>query len=282
MTGYLAVIGAVCIWAFFNGYLVRKIKASGVGVGTWTAVVGIFIFSLSFLAGNNFLHGLNSRQITALVLLGLFAALNNSLGYTAIKISVTIALLFHYLAPIFVPLWGLIFPVFYKPVGPAAVLAIVIAVIGMILLAVPNLREGNKKLLLLGLGSALFYSLEMVFSGYLSDTLKVQPQVSAFTKLLFQAAVMPVMAVALKESLRVENGREWLKIAGGGILLCVSFVLFFLGARTVVPIQLGVLGYIDRVGAIALGAYFFKEKITGNTIVGGLMILGAGLLVIFF
>lgn len=279
--GYLEILGAVTIWAFFNGYLVKKIKASGVGVGTWTALVGVIIFSIAFLI-YGIPGGLSRDAFLALALLGIFAALNNSLGYTAIKISIPIALLFHYLAPIFVPLWGLIFHAFYQPISLAAILAIVIALSGMILLAVPNVKEGNRKLLMLGLGSAIFYSLEIVFSGYLSKDLHVPAQVSAMTKLLFQASVMPIMALALGESLRVDNKSEWLKIIAGGALLCISFMLYFWGARTVSGIQLGVLGYIDRVGAIALGAYFFKEKITLNTIIGGLMILTAGLLVIFF
>lgn len=281
MVGYLEVLGAVSIWAIFNGVLVRGIKTSGVGVGTWTGLVGVIIFSTMFLFKGTGSE-LSIESLLALVLLGIFAALNNSLGYTAIKISIPIALLFHYLAPVFVPIWGLVFDVFYQPINFADILAIVVALIGMFLLAVPNIKEGNRKLLILGLGSAIFYSLEIVFSGYVSKDLLVPAQISAFTKLIFQAMVMPVMALVLSESLRVENKREWLKIITGGGLLCLSFLLYFWGAKTVGSIQLGVLGYIDRVGAIALGAYFFKEKITGNTIIGGLMILGAGLLVIFF
>lgn len=280
--GYLQVLGAVSIWAFFNGYLVKKIRASGVGVGTWTAFVGVLIYSIAFLF-NGIPEGLSHYNLAMLALLGIFAALNNSLGYTAIKISIPVALLFHYLAPIFVPLWGLVFKVFYQPLGLAPVLAIVVAVFGMILLAVPNFKEGNKKLLLLGLGSAVFYSLEIVFSKYLSADLGVPAQVSAFTKLLFQMAVTPIMAVViLKESLRIGNKKEWLKITAGGLLLCLSFMWYFMGAKTVSGVQLGILSYIDRVGAIALGAYFFNETINRNTAIGGLMILGAGFMVIFF
>jgi drug/metabolite transporter (DMT)-like permease len=280
MIGYFEILGAVSIWAIFNGLLVKLIKTSGVGVGTWTAVVGIIIFSIAFIL-LGVPHELSSYQLIILSLLGIFAALNNSLGYTAIKISITMALLFHYLAPVFVPLWGLVFDIFYQPLGYVSISAIVIALLGMILLAVPNLREGNKKLILLGMGSAIFYSLEIVFSGYLSKDLHVPAEVSAFTKLIFQASVMPIMALLLNESLKVQDRADWLKIIAGGTLLCVSFVMYFLGAKTVDPVQLGILGYIDRVGAIGLGAYFFKEKISRNTVIGGVMILGAGLLVIF-
>ena len=45
--GYLQVLGAVSIWAFFNGVLVKGIKTSGVGVGMWTGMVGVIFLNNS-------------------------------------------------------------------------------------------------------------------------------------------------------------------------------------------------------------------------------------------
>ena len=58
-------------------------------------------------------------------------------------------------------------------------------------------------------------------------------------------------------------------------------MLYFAGSQTVSDLDRGVLGYIDRIGAIVLGALIFKEKLTKNIIIGGVLILGAGLLLIF-
>ena len=91
--GYLQVLGAVSIWAFFNGVLVKGIKTSGVGVGMWTGIVGV-IFCLIWQD----IGLLNFKYFTWLALLGISAALNNSFNYTAIKISIPVALLFHYIA----------------------------------------------------------------------------------------------------------------------------------------------------------------------------------------
>ena len=46
-------------------------------------------------------------------------------------------------------------------------------------------------------------------------------------------------------------------------------------------LERGILGYIDRIGAIALGAYVFKEKLTKNILVGGALIIGASVLLFF-
>ncbi len=91
---------------------------------------------------------------------------------------------------------------------------------------------------------------------------------------------MPLVAFCLGDSLRVAEKKEWTKIIIGGLLLYISFILYFAGSATVGNLHRGFLGYIDRVGAIFLGAMFCKEKITRNVVIGGILILGAGLLIL--
>src|SRR3989338_2638147 len=219
MTGYLEILGAVLIWAFFNGVLVKGIRTSGVGVGIWTGLIGVVVF-ISTL-NYRFLFSLNKSQLIGLAALSMFAALNNSCYYTALKISIPNAALFHYLAPLLVIFWVLSFPIFNQPITQLAVIAVLIGLIGVFWLVGPNLREGNKRLVILGFASAIFYSLELVLSGYVSKTLGVSSDISAFTKLLFQAMVMPLAGLILGESVRVRDLKEWPKIIAGGALLYI-------------------------------------------------------------
>ena len=242
-------------------------------------------FGLMSLFGYGFNTHLTGHQALILIQLGVFAGLNNSFNYTAIKISVPVALLFHYLAPLLVIVWYLVFPIFYKPISYTSVIALFIALAGVIYMALPNLKEGNRRLVRLGTLSAIFYSLEIVFSGYLSNELHVPAATSSFTKLFFQAMIMPIAGVLMGESTKVSDKNDWPKMVLGGVLLYVSFILYFAGSATVSDLHRGVLGYIDRIGAIALGAYFFKNeraKITKNVWIGGVLILGAGLIILFF
>ena len=282
MTGYLEVLAAVSIWAIFNGIVVNGIKTSGVGVGMWTGLVGIGTFLIGFMMAGSPFSGLSAYQFVMLACLGITAGLNNSLYYTALKISIPNAALFHYLAPLMVIFWALLFPIFYQPASYASILAVLIGFVGIWWIVKPNLEDGNRRLIYLGLGSAIFYSLEIVFSGYVSNKLAVPPEASSFAKLLFQAITMPIVGMLLGDSVRVENSKEWPKIIAGGALLYLSFVLYFAGAQTVSDLHRGVLGYIDRIGAIMLGAWYFNQKITRHILIGGALILGAGLLVIFF
>jgi|SRR3989344_2868752 len=278
MTGYLEILGAVLIWAFFNGVLVKGIRTSGVGVGIWTGLIGVVVF-ISTL-NYRFLFSLNKSQLIGLAALSMFAALNNSCFYTALKISIANAALFHYLAPMLVIFWSISVPIFYKPISSADILALLIGFSGIVFVAAPKLKERDLRLIYLGVGSAVFYSLEIVLSSYVSRDLNVNPEVSAFFKLIFQVGVMLVLAKTLGESVKIQRNQEWVKIIVGGLLLYLSFVLWFGGSITVNPLHLGVMGYIDRIGAIILGSFIFKEKLTKNIVIGGILILGAGLLII--
>ena len=286
MTGYLEILGAVSIWAFFNGVLVKGIKTSGIGVGTWTALAGICTFFATFLIyGSDPLATVTPLQAIFLLQLGIFAALNNSFYYTALKISLPVAALFHYLAPLLVIFWPFIFKGFYEPVWGVDVVAALIGAVGFYWLARSSFKEGNRKLVYLGIGSAIFYSLEIVYSGYVSNKLGVPAASSSFTKLAFQVLVMPIMAISLKESMAVRGRSEWLKIVAGGILLYFSFILYFYGSATVSSLQRGILGYIDRIGAIVLGCWLFKEeraKLTKDVWIGGALIVGASAMVLIF
>lgn len=288
MLGYLEVLGAVTIWAVFNGAVVRGIKTSGVGVGTWTGIVGVAVFCAFFLGLGNSFPVLNHAQIRGLFLLGIFAALNNICNYTGIKISMVNTLLFHYLAPLLIPVWAVLIPSFGIRIRAMDILALIIGIAGMVWIGLPNFR-GNKKWLYFACGSAFFYSLEIVYSGYVTSEkhLSIGNDIAALVKLSTQAIMMPLAAVILAKilpqidfSLGIKSKSEIPKLVIGGGLLYISFILYFAGSATVSDMHRGILGYIDRIGAIAIGVYFFKEEITRQAWIGGALILGASLLLI--
>lgn len=279
MIGYLQVLGAVSIWAVINGLIIKGIKTSGVGVGTWMSFVGVLIF-VTVSGGTNPFSDLNTYQFTTLVYLGLASALNNSLFYTALKMTyVYNAALVHYFASILVIPLIFFVPQFKEALGPVDVIAIFLGFAGLVVITLPNL-SGSTRWLYFALGSALFYSLEMLF-GRVVSTHGVPAETSAFVKLLAQTAIMPVVGLTLRQSVAVQEKTEWFKIILAGGLLYLSFILYFSGIQTVPVRHSAVLGYVDRIGAIALGAYFFKEKLTKSVWWGGSLIMAAGLLVIF-
>ncbi len=283
MIGYLEVLGAVLIWAIINGLVIKGVKkTSGVGVGTWMSLVGVVIFSIMFLFKNPFTE-LTHYQMTMLALLGLVSALNNSLFYTALKMTyVYNAALLHYFASILAIILIAFVPMFQEKLTPVDIAAVLIGFAGLAVITLPSWQgNSSKKWIYFALGSACFYSLEMVF-GRIVSTHGVAPNISAFVKLLAQAGIMPIVALTLGQSIKIGEKKEKWMIVIAGVLLFLSFILYFCGVQIVPVKHSAVLGYIDRIGAILLGAYFFKERLTKNIWIGGTLILGASSLVLFF
>jgi len=217
-----------------------------------------------------------------LIQLGIFAALNNACYYTALKkTQVYNAALFHYFAPMLTIVWIFFIPQFRSTIYPIDLMVLVIGFLGILWIAAPNFK-GDRRWMYFATGSAIFYSLEIVFSSYVSSSLHVSPNTSAFFKLSFQAVIMFLVALILGDSVMVKDKSEGRKLLFGGVLLYLSFILFFSGASHVRQLHLGLLSYIDRIGAILLAAVFFKEKITRNALVGGICILGASLSTLLF
>ena len=146
MIGYLEVLGAVSIWAIINGLVIKGVKkTSGVGVGTWMSLVGVAIFSVMFLAKNPFV-GLNQYQVTMLVLLGLVSALNNSLFYTALKMTyVYNAALLHYFASILVIILIAFVPMFHETLTPVDIVAVLLGFAGLVIITRPSWQNNSSK-----------------------------------------------------------------------------------------------------------------------------------------
>src|SRR3989344_9216719 len=145
MIGYLEVLGAVSIWAIINGLVIKGVKkTSGVGVGTWMSLVGVAIFSFMFLAKNPFV-GLNQYQVTMLVLLGLTSAVNNSLFYTALKMTyVYNAALLHYFASILAILLIAFVPMFKESLLPVDIIAVLVGFMGLAIITIPNWQGASR------------------------------------------------------------------------------------------------------------------------------------------
>lgn len=280
MIGYLQVLAAVSIWAVINGLVVKGIKeTSAIAIGTYMSWTGVVIFLIFFQKINSF-ENLSNYQLIILVCLGAAAALNNALFYTALKMTfVYNAALLHYFASILVILLVVFVPMFKEVITSVDVIAIIVGFIGLFIITVPNFSGSSGKWVFFALGSAVFYSFEMAFSRLVS-THGVLPETSALTKLLAQGLIMPLAAIPLRQSLKIKNGKEAVQMLGAGVLLYLSFVLYFSGTQLVPVRHTAVLGYVDRIGAIMLGAYFFKEKLTKNIWFGGSLIIVAGLLVV--
>ena len=286
---YLKLFGAVSIWAVINGLVVRGVKADPTAIGFWMGAIGVCIALLhltylSFAKNEKPFAELNTKKFFLLAGLGVAAGANNVFFYVALKHQVANAALVHYLAQPISLIFLFLFlgeKIFKWHIG-----AMVFGFAGAAVIAWENGHFNFDVWFIFAFLSAIFYAGEISFSKALGIGV-VSACVSALTKLGFQMGFMKIGSVTLGQSLNVHSG-EFFKIVLAGVLLYLSFVWVFdalqdsPGQKAVSGSNFGIIGYVDRLGAVLLGIMFFPdEQWKLSIVIGGMLILAAQALVIF-
>lgn len=278
MASYFKVVCGVLIWAVINGLVVKGTTIAPTILGATMSLVGILLY-LPYLLSRPF-PKLEKQQKFSLIGLGLSAALNNSFFYTALSLThVHKAALVHYFASILAVVWISFIPIFKEKLDKVSLISIALGIAGLVIMTGHDWLE-HKLWLYFAMLSAVFYSLEMVFSTR-SSVIGVDAQYSTFTKLFFQLMIMPIVGFILGQSFAIPTN-QYLYIIVAGILLFVSFIFVFSGLKKVPTKHFSVLGYIDRIGAIAIGKFKWGEVFGINVWIGGGLILLAELSILLF
>lgn len=272
MKNYLRIFGAVSIWAVINGYVLKGVNADPTAIGLWMALPGFLIITCFFR--------LDLKTAPMLLFaLGIVAGTNNVFFYTAIKINeVANAALVHYLAQPIAVLWLALF--LKERLTKRHIAAMILGFAGLLILVWKNGGITFELWLAFALFSAFFYSWEIYFSRALGVK-NVDPHTSAWFKLFFQIIAMGIGAKLLYQSVLIKGDIEIIKTLIAGVLLYISFIWVFKGLQTVTGRDFSIIGYIDRLGAVAIGIFIFGEALTLNKIAGGGLILVAQALVLF-
>jgi drug/metabolite transporter (DMT)-like permease len=285
---YLKLFGAVSIWAMINGLVVKGVNADPTAIGLYMGLIGgifagAYLIYLNCVKGEHPFAGLDAKKLMLLVGLGVAAGANNVFFYVALKHKVANAALVHYLAqPI-----SLIFLATFlgEKLFKRHFAAMGLGFAGAAMMAWDSGRFHVDTFFVYALLSASFFAGEITFSKALGKY-GVHPHLSAFTKLSFQVAAMAIGSVVLGQSLSLGPG-ETKKVFAAGALLYLSFVWLFdaladsPGCKAVPGSDFGIIGYVDRLGAVAFGILVFHEALTRSVIMGGVLILLAQALVLF-
>jgi drug/metabolite transporter (DMT)-like permease len=204
--------------------------------------------------------------------------------YAVLHTSVAIAMFLLFLMPLWV---ALIAPrVFHSPREPIVWPALGLALAGLAVILVPDLLGGSAELTLAGLLAALFTGF-----GYASYTISVK----GLTKIVASSTVS--MAEAAGDTLLVAplalwqfhstgydmDGRAWIAAAVMGVACtAIPYTLWVEGTRRVRVEQVTILGYVEPVAGPLYAVFLVGQMPSVWTVLGGALILGAGLLVIVF
>jgi drug/metabolite transporter (DMT)-like permease len=208
--------------------------------------------------------------------LGFFSIVDavNVLFYFAAmqKTSVAIAVLTHYLAPVFVALSA---PrVLGELKSPGTWLSVAIALVGLTLLLEPHESTGQSSFLgaLLGTGSAV------LFAGAMLSMKRLGAWFSSAQVLTFHyPGALVILFLFIPSGELSSLGREpWLLLILSGLLPgTLSGLLFVEGMRRLPASRAGVLTLIEPLVAVVVGFLIWNERPGFVALIGGVVVLYA-------
>ncbi len=216
---------------------------------------------------------LKDRAATlAVMAVGVFDALNAGLYFSALRAGpVVVAVLTHYLAPLLVALSA---PWFLGEARSRRALIGAPVVLGGLAMVIGPPGDGFPiRTALLGAGSAIFYALLVICSKRAART---------YSPLQVTALHSPVSVVLLLlffqgDALPAGYGEPFVRLVCAAALAGLLATSFFNAGLRKIPAHVaGVLTYLEPLVAALVGVFFLDDPLTPFTILGGLLVIGAG------
>ncbi len=214
--------------------------------------------------------------MSSLTLLLFFYAVRNT--------SVAIAMFMLFLMPVWVALAA---PRLFKsPREPIVWPALGLALAGLAVILVPDLLGEGVEVSLLGMLAALFTGF-----GYATYTISVKGLtkiVAPSTISMAEAAgdtllVLPLAVWQFSSTGYHLDGKAWIAAVVMGVFCtAIPYTLWIVGTKRVRVEHVTILGYIEPVAGPLYAVFLVGQLPTVWTVIGGALILGAGLLIVVF
>ncbi len=212
--------------------------------------------------------------------LGVFDAANAGLFFAAMSVtSVAVAVLSHYLAPVFVASFA---PwVLRTPRAKGALPMAMVALLGLALVLEPWRVEGavGRPLLgaALGASSAVFYAANVLI------TKRVGPRFTAEEQLVYHAAlsafILATIALLVGAPLPTSRGVAWVSLASL-VIGATAGLAFLQGLKRIPAEHASMLTFLEPLTAVMVAWLYFGERPGVSAAVGGTLVLAAGIFAI--
>ena len=279
------ILAAIFLWSSLG--IVIKFSGMPVHVLMFFSCVISVLLTGSVLSKKEFRSEMpKGKSIANFLALGLVSLVNTFSFFYAYKhTSIANAVLTHYTAPVIVAFFA---PVFLKErLTVKILLAVAIATAGLwVMLGVSAgelfklaaAGDRNTGGILAGLFSGFAYALLIILIRILAKDFN--PLILTFFQNFIIAAVLAPFVFSTPQPLNSLTSAWWAFAVMGIVHSTIAPVLYFRGMRDVTANRTAILGYLEPVCAIFLGALFLNETVDYKTIIGGAMILFSGYLTI--
>lgn len=269
MTGSLYILSAIFLWSSL-GIIIRLSGLSIQALIFYSCLVSVIAQGMIILFKGYSRLIPDIKQLRFPAMLGLVAFLNTfSFYYAYKKTTIANAVLTHYTAPVFV---AVLAPFLIKEkVTQRIIFVIIIASTGLwIMLKGISLGEGHTAGIMAGLFSGLAYAVIVILA-------RIYAQ--GFAPIVLSLVSNLVIAVMLMPFIREFPFNDLPAVLFMGIVhSTIAPILYYRGLQDVTANRAAVLGYLEPVCAIFLGAIFLNENVYWNTIAGGILIILSGYL----
>ena len=220
------------------------------------------------------------REWWAIVALGVFDAGNAALFFAAMSVTnIAIAVLSHYLAPVFVALVAPLVLGTRRPRGAVALTLLALCGLALVLERALRSEGAGRPILgaLLGGGSAVFYAINVLI------TKRIGPRFTAEEQLVYHAVlsagILTVIAVVVHAPLPTMHG---VLLVGAGSIIAgaVAGLLFLQGLKQIPAEHAGILTFLEPISAVLVAWMAYGERPGFPAAIGGAMVLIAGALAI--
>jgi drug/metabolite transporter (DMT)-like permease len=279
LSGYLGVAAAAAGWGSWGLLLRLAERAQPVAAQLTTLLVMstmfVVVFPLAWRATRRRTTGRPLREWALLGVFGVTDALNAVLFFGALQTtSVSVAVLTHYAAPLFVAVGAPL--VLGERRHPQTLPAVLIGFAGLLLLLAPwKVQSADATVLrgaALGLGSAVFYAVNVLLNKRLSASFAA-PEILSYhmpPALLLVALLVPSGAWVLPAT-----ALPWLLLGaiGPGAL---GGVVFMRSLASIPAAHAATLTLLEPVTALLLAALVWGEQLSALGLLGAVAILAAG------
>ena len=272
LNGYVKIAIAAFLFSL-TPLFVRWIDLDAISLFWCSSLIAAFVLILKMIFQNRKTELIKfNKGLKILIGLGIFTTINNSLFFSAIKITtVANAMLTHYMAPVFVFIFSIV--LIKERVTKISILALILAFSGLAIMLSPNefiLTDSHFLGLVLGTSSAIFFSLEILSKKILTkfygiDVINI--------RYLLISVILLIPFVSFNEILLLDSFDIISLFVWSIIIIALGITLFISGLKEIKAQHAGVISYIEPLGAVFWGFLIITEIPVIETLVGGAFIL---------
>ena len=235
----------------------------------------LFILSVIYFTKEKINIESIKNNMFLLISSGVALGLNWVFLFAGYRYGIAITSLCNYMAPVIVVL---ITTIFYKEkINYKQIICIIVAFIGMLLLVgiFDNNDTGDIHCVVYGLLAAIGFVVLILCNRKLNN---IKPLDKTFIQLLFSAITVLPYVIINSGFPQTFNTRSTILVMILGIVHTgVAYICYFSAINTLPAQSIAVLGYLEPVLNLIIGAIFLKEKISFLGITGAILIILASI-----